>query len=354
LDTEKYEIPLFWPLVATAIMYILGVSAYWGMRDHSIAVSGLPTIIADINRGIISFRNADFAIPGIIVAIGASLGAPTARHALVWVGIGALWVIISPIICIEWTNIAGYAAFKPADGLLPPGATSLSEVRTNSILMFIALSLPLHGSSMWVKTALSGATTALVIHFLLGRLNGLPAPWQSNDDEESDGEWVYEIGGGIAIIALTIWFVFGALIWPNPLRNPNASADQVLTALRAPDKDGAQIKTAAGREYIKQVVNSIAKARDAALRESCSKSRRDFLLSLVNGYFEEIRYFEDWKPGTELSSASVTVRQRTETLLEQNFIGWDDLQMPAKIHLDRKKYESSVRTYPTSCKAIAS
>jgi hypothetical protein len=334
------DAPLFWPCWAVGTVLLLALTAYFGTgSDHLASVARVPRLVSLVAAGAEKMPAYAFAAGFVPLAIGASLGASSARRSLMLVLLGTALMTLPVILAILLQGLAGLSQQRPANGFSPA---------TPMILYFITMA-PAGFFLICKPIAIGGAAFCIVIHLVLNVLNGLPMPWQSLS-EGDDAESLYEVGGGALIVLLAVWTFFPNIIFGrDPLKDEGATAEEIAAALDPPYNNRAWYLTPAGRDRMRKAAGEITDQIGKVKMKPCEVIERRSLKGKANRYFDYIRVYEDWKANTPLTDISRGAVHSIEYALDRGLIGWDDLVPATRIHLNKKKYESAVRTYPESC-----
>lgn len=343
MDADDYQLPLYWPSVGLATFTILAMAYFAGAPGADVEAAGVPSIVSHLANGMSGFRHLHYAPAGLVLAIGASLGAPTARHSLVWIGIGAAIIAVVPLLITLYQLAAGYGAGLQDSAANPPvpGTYDMTGLAIATVTLGLLVSIPLFFFASAMPIALAAAASSIIIHFGLDRLNGLPLPWQT-EDEDSGGEWVYEIGGGVAIIAIATYLLFGTWVQSWDLFSfASKSPQEIYETLEPPPETGTLYATEAGRNIMRRKADSMKTRLGWIAEKPCKTGNRRFLKDEINAYFEKIRIYEDWKPGKQLTPTSAQIRDMIAEGLSKNYIDWYKLSPAVQIHFDRDKYQNS-------------
>ncbi|MDO8353852.1 MAG: hypothetical protein Q7T14_10340, partial [Aestuariivirga sp.] len=303
--------------------------------------------------GLGTLKSGSFFVPGLILGVGASLGASGARQSI---GYGLLGAILIASLVAVFYGVDVITSYKSAEAAAvnpPPGIEGLEEVPDPTSLVGFAIVVLFISSFFYAfgPLTLAMAATCLLTHLTLDWLNDLPLPWQSGDNQ--DENWLSnDVAGGALIIAASVWI----FAWP-PVRDvwytidPQAEARAAIANLDS-FKTKPLIKSEKGRESLR--------LRIANLREGVAKIENDRCASTayvrqdIEYYFSRIRVYEDWQPGTELSPFSKEVVAIAEKSLQRKYFAWDRLPISSRIHLDGAKYGTVVAERPSHCAAKGS
>jgi hypothetical protein len=343
MEADDYQIPLYWPSVGIAALIIFAMAYFAGSPHPDAAAAGIPDIVSHLANGISGFRHIHYAPAGLVLAIGATFGAPSARHSLVWIGIGAAIIAVLPLLITLYPLAAGYSTSlqESAANPPPPGTYDMTGLGIMSVIVGLLFATPLFYAAMAMPIALAGAAISIVLHFCLDRLNGLPLPWQSTD-EENDGAWIYDVGGGAAIIAIASYLLLGTLVQSWGLFSPsNQTPQEIVEELKPPPASGTHYSKESGQKIMRSKLGDMKTRMEWIAGKPCGEGNRRFLKDEINAYFEKIRVYEDWQPGKDLTSISAEVRDLVAEGLSKNYIDWYKLSPAAQIHFDRDKYENA-------------
>lgn len=335
--------PLFWWSALLALMFFIA----WCLVLGHLAGPAKPGFFEMFKLGLGTLKSGSFFVPGLILGIGASLGAAGAKQSIGYGLLGA--ILIASVVAVFYgvDIVTSYKAAQTGAVQPPPGIEGLggpdptSMVAIGVVVLFISTFFYAFG-----PLTLAMAATCILVHLTLDWLNDLPLPWQGG--ESLDEAWLSnDVAGGALILAVSVWI----FAWP-PVRDvwytidPQAEARAAIANLDS-FKTAPLIKSEKGRESIRN--------RIARLREEVADVEKDRCISTaivrqkIEYYFSRIRVYEDWQPGAELSPFSKEVVAIAEESLRRKYFDWDRLPRSTKIHLDSAKYGAVVAERPSHC-----
>lgn len=337
--------PLFWWSAALAVMFFIA----WCLVLSHLAGPAKPGIFEMFKLGLGRLKSGSFLVPGLILGLGASLGASGAKQSIGYGLVGA--ILIASLVAVFYgvDVITSYNSAPAAAANPPPGVEGMEAVPNPTTFVTVGVVVLFISSFFYAfgPLVLAMAATCILAHLTLDWLNDLPLPWQQDEDWLSN-----DVAGGALIIALSVWI----FAWP-PVRDvwytidPQAEARAAIANLDN-FKTEPQIKSEEGRENIRIRIDRLRKLVADLEKDRCAST--SLVRQKIEAYFRSIKVIEDWQPGTELSPFSKEVVAIAEESLQRKYFDWDRLPKSTKIHLDSAKYGSVVAEKPSHCAAKGS
>ena len=340
--------PLFWWSALLAVVFFIA----WCLFLGHLAGPMRPGIFEMFKLGLGTLKSGSFFAPGLILGVGASLGASGARQSIGYGLLGAI-LIASVVAVFYGVDVLTSYQSAQADAVKPPPGIEGLEVPGTTFVLVIGIIFFLISSFLYAfgPLALAMAATCILVHLTLDWLNELPLPWQSGENQYEN--WLSnDVAGGALILAVSVWI----FAWP-PVRDvwytidPQAEARAAIANLDN-FKTEPLIKSEDGRQIIRNKIARLRKKVADVEWDRCISTavvRQD-----IESYFRSIRVIEDWQPGTELSPFSKEVVAIAEQSLQKKYFDWDRLPISSKIHLDSVKYGTVVAEKPSHCAAKGS
>ena len=306
---------LFWWSVLLAVAFFIA----WCLFLGQLAGPVKPGIFEMFKLGLGTLKSGSFFVPGLILGVGASLGASGARQSIGYGLLGA--ILIASVVAVFYgvDVITSYKSVQAAAVNPPPGIEGLEKVPDPTTLVTVGVVVLFISSFFYAfgPLALAMAATCILAHLTLDWLNDLPLPWQDED-------WLgNDFAGGALVIAISVWI----FAWP-PVRDvwytldPQAEARAAVANLDS-FKTEPQIKSEKGRENIRTKIDRLRKSVADVERDRCASTA--LVRQKIEYYFSNIRIYEDWQPGTELSPFSKEVVAIAEKSLQRKYFDWDRL-----------------------------
>jgi hypothetical protein len=344
---QQSRAPLFWPLLGTAAAALLITMFLIGqIPDHPY----LPWPLARLANGGWALKNIHFALPALLVGVGASLGMPSARHSMTWVVIGTALMAIIPVAAMQaglFLGTSNLAEKMPGSTI---GGFDPHAIQTFGIIFTFLISTPVVFLKIALPAGAMAAAAAIVIHLALNAVNQLPMPWEALSADNSE-EALYELGGGAAIILGAAYFLIGPYLSTDLRHDNEADPAAIVETLQPPFETGPMANSAEGRRAMRTNLDQITNARKAAMDAKCDKDKHRQLKYAIDFYFQTIRLADDWAPGRVLSSISNDAVIQTRLSLDNGLIGWNELPPYAAMFQDPEKYRTAVSSFPDRCKS---
>ena len=335
--------PLFWWSALLAVIFFIT----WCLFLGHLASPVRPGIFEMFKLGLGTLKAGSFFVPGLILGVGASLGASGAKQSIGYGLLGA--ILIASVVAVFYgvDVLTSYSAAQ-ADAVQPPPGIEGVTAPDSRHLVGVGVVVLMIASFFYAfgPLTLAMAATCILVHLILDWLNDLPLPWQASENQAE--AWLSnDVAGGALILAVSVWI----FAWP-PVRDvwytidPQAEARAAVAKLDT-FKTKPLIQSEKGRESLRN--------RIANLRGEVAEIEKDRCISTailrqdIEYYFSRIRVYEDWQPGTELSAFSKEVVAIAEKSLQRKYFDWDRLPRSTKIHLDGAKYGTVTAERPSHC-----
>jgi hypothetical protein len=194
---------LFWWFVLLAAAFHIAWSLFLGYRAGPLT----PGIYEMFVLGLGKLEAGSFFLPGLLLGIGASLGASGTRQSIAYGLVGA--ILIATVAAVFYGADA-IADFKADVMQPPPGIEGLAVSDSTFVLVVAILTLVI--SSFFYAfgpLALAMAATCVLAHLALDWINERPLPWRRS--EGNDANWLgNNFVGGTLILAISVWI----FAWP--------------------------------------------------------------------------------------------------------------------------------------------
>ena len=340
--------PLFWWSALLAMFFFIA----WCLFLGHLAGPVRPGIFEMFKLGLGTLKSGSFFVPGLILGVGASLGASGAKQSIGYGLLGAL-LIASVVAVFNGMDVLTSYQSAQADAVKPPPGIEELAVPGSTFVVVVGIVYFLIATFLYAfgPLVLAMAATCILAHLTLDWLNELPLPWQSGEDQ--DEAWLSkDVAGGALILAVSVWI----FAWP-PVRevwytiDPQAEARAAIANLDN-FKTEPLIKSENGQKIIRTKIARLRKKVADVERDRCISTA--VLRQDIESYFRSIKVIEDWQPGTELSPFSKEVVAIAEESLQRKYFDWDRLPRSSKIHLDSVKYGTVVAEKPSHCAAKGS
>jgi hypothetical protein len=333
---------LFWWFVFLAAAFLITWSLFAGYS----AGPPSPGVYEMLVVGLGKLEAGSFFMPGLILGIGASLGASSARQSIGYGLVGAMLIATAAGMFYGADAIADFKV----DVMRPPQGIEGLAVPDSTFVLAIAI-LTLVVSSFFYAfgpLSLAMAATCVLMHLALDWLNEIPLPWQRGKD--NDENWPgNDFIGGVLILAAAVWIFAWPLVEGVWYRiDPNAEARAAIASLQN-YKTEPLIKSESGRKTIQNKIARLKKKVAEVELDRCASTA--LVRQAIESYFRSIKVIEAWQPGTELSPFSKEVVAIAEESLRRKYFDWDRLPRSSKIHLDKAKYGTIVAEKPSHCVA---
>jgi hypothetical protein len=323
--------PLFWPSVLVSFLSMLAIG--WLVMQQRYAMQTTMPFFKSLGQ----LLPRHYLLPGLILGLGASLGEETIKRSMRHVMLGAVIIAAASVLF-----------FLIDYGFTIVGMRNADEVSGGATSFFMIFLSPIVAIWQFAPLMLGGIATAIITHAILNAVNDMPMPWAE------EGASYDVIGGGMVLAAAGVIFFMPYAIAIMHAASPNMRAEAVISRLRVTvpeySKNPADFpftNTAQGRAYIADEVQSLHKAFSAVQSNPCTKQS---VAASADYYFQYIRIYEDWKPGTPLSSYSQDALDVVKRALDKHYIGWNDLADFVQIHLDAEMYRDFTKQKPSTCK----
>jgi hypothetical protein len=350
MESEDTQTPFFTTSTALALMifsiavYSNGSDANWQTR-----ASTLPHFVHLLADGLEHLPRYWMAIPGLLIAIGASLGASELRSSIHKCAWGA---VVASSIC---TLATFWSFLTTADGMTGGMGSGGAFGVVTLIAVFIAfISVAVSVALItWAPIAITSIAISIIVHAALNVINGLPLPWQAQPGEtEVDAmKAAFELASVAAVFGVTA-SAYGMLpgyAMPRWGTSEPQTFQAIWGKLEEGDPSNPWQSTPQGRKRIATKIERIIELKTIALRDPCDLAAPKSLASAINVYFGNIRVYENWRLGQRLSADSNRVVEMATLALQRKQIGWDALWPHARMHLDAKKYSTVSYEYPLTC-----
>lgn len=199
---------LFWWFVFLAAAFLITWSLVVGYRAAPPATG----IFETFKLGLGTLEAGSFFMPGLLLGIGASLGASGAKQSI---GYGLVGAILIATLAAAFCGTDAIADFK-ADVMQPPQGSEGLAVADSIFALAVAI-LSLIFSSIFhafVPLALAMAATCILVHLVRSRLNEIPLPWQRGEDRR-ESLFSNDMIGGVLILAVSAWMFASPFIQIN-------------------------------------------------------------------------------------------------------------------------------------------
>jgi hypothetical protein len=350
------------------------VIASWIGTHHLPEDAGL---FRTLHEGLKQTSFTYFAWPGLLVGVGATLGANGARQSLVYGLVASFAIACALTVVLVFGFLSGETILKSSaqphvavdsssshssfesvralatrgEGLRESTARSpASETQTfkNDDLKIGAMIFLSIFSFLFAfgGTAIASSATAIVGHVGLDLVNDIPMPWN-----DRFAGWQNDVAGGSLIVGTALLlFVFPAVQSLRFYADPLAEARYAIADLpktRPSHPEGPLILTERGRKIRKEKFERFQKHFESVQKGDCWKLAT--FDEAIESYFRAIVYSEGWEPGKELSDQAKRVVEMTSNAFERKQVGWSDLSRYVTIHLDKSKYGRTVAIVPNQC-----
>lgn len=340
--------PLFWWSALLAVIFFIAWCLFLGHLAGPVRLG----IFEMFKLGLGTLKAGSFFVPGLILGVGASLGASGAKQSIGYGLLGA--ILIASVVAVFYgvDVLTSYNAAQ-ADAVQPPPGIEGVTVPDSTHLVGVGVVVLMISSFFYAfgPLTLAMAATCILVHLTLDWLNELPLPWQASENQNE--AWLSnDVAGGALILAISVWI----FAWP-PVRevwytiDPQAEARAAIANLDT-FKTQPQIKSEKGRGNIRIKITRLRELVADVEKDRCAST--SLVRQKIEAYFRSIKVIEDWQPGTELSSFSKEVVAIAEESLQKGYFDWDRLPRSSKIHLDSAKYGSVVAERPSHCAAKGS
>lgn len=340
--------PLFWWSALLAVIFFIT----WCLLLGHLAGPVRPGIFEMFKLGLGTLKSGSFFVPGLILGVGASLGASGTRQSIGYGLLGAL-LIASVAAVFNGVDVLTSYQSAQADAVKPPSGIEELAMPGSTFVVVVGIVYFLIATFLYAfgPLVLAMAATCILAHLTLDWLNELPLPWQASEDQ--DEAWLSkDLAGGALILAVSVWI----FAWP-PVRevwytiDPQAEARAAIANLDN-FKTEPLIKSENGQKIIRTKIARLRKKVADVEWDRCISTA--VLRQDIEAYFRSIKVIEDWQPGTELSPFSKEVVAIAEESLQKKYFDWDRLPRSSKIHLDSVKYGTVVAEKPSHCAAKGS
>lgn len=336
-------------MILAGLLFIAGCFFSGAPETWAKQPTAVPYAVQMLSDGLERLPRYFLALTGAIIAIGASLGAPDVLTSVKKSAAGSVAAISVVMLATGWTYSA--TSNDMTQGMSDGNAIGLIFIVIVTLAFAIAaIKVVL---LTWAPVAIAAIATSIVLHGILNHLNGLPMPWELQDGETEidSNRVVFELGSiaaVFAVLAAAYGFLPGFQMTRVGLAS-DSSPEAVLKTMPSGRNGQPDNATAKGRLRIEQEANELQKLAQDAIRNRCSFDDAKRLRVAINDYFRNLKRYEDWKPGQELTAPSKRVLETTKAALGRNLISWSELRPYSRLHLDDAQYAAVQYEYPADC-----
>lgn len=201
LDMEKVATGkplLFWWFVFLATVFLVAWSLFLGYRAGPLTLGIHEMLVLGLGK----LEAGSFLMPGLLLGIGASLGASGTRQSI---GYGLVGAILIASVATVFFGTDAIAQFKVAVEQPPQGIEGLA-VPDSTFALVVAILFLVVSPFFYAfgPLALAMVATCILAHFALDWLNERSLPWQRGED--NDENWLRSsFVGGALVLAVSVW-----------------------------------------------------------------------------------------------------------------------------------------------------